>query len=166
MKHSRRLDLFDRIRAKHFEFLMAILWKLTHDRELFKESLQYALTSIWEHVQQLEGRGARAYIFRIALSANGKAWRNRIGKDKELLFPDPENRATPDESSERKEQFCRINEAMAKLPEQQSRALAMRYLEQDDYRTIAREMGCSEASARSHVSKALASLKSRLKTEV
>lgn len=166
MKHSRRLALFDRIKAKHHEFLTTMLWKLTHDREIFKEAMQYALTGMWENVEKLDGDGAKAYIYRIALSANSKAWRNRIGRDKEFLPFDPGTRDTPDDDPERKEQVHRIRRAMAELPEQQSRAIAMRYLEQEDYCTIAEALRCSEASARSHVSKAVAKLKGKLNTEV
>jgi DNA-directed RNA polymerase specialized sigma24 family protein len=38
----------------------------------------------------------------------------------------------------------------------------MRYLEQQGYEDIARNLGCSEAGARSNVSKALAALKDKL----
>ena len=38
----------------------------------------------------------------------------------------------------------------------------MRYFEQRDYSEIAMQLRCSEAGARSHVSKAVAALKSRL----
>jgi RNA polymerase sigma factor (sigma-70 family) len=51
---------------------------------------------------------------------------------------------------------------MAQLPAKQGRAIVMRYLEQQGYEDIARNLGCSEAGARSHVSKALAALKDKL----
>jgi DNA-directed RNA polymerase specialized sigma24 family protein len=38
----------------------------------------------------------------------------------------------------------------------------MRYLEQQDYKDISAKMGCTEAGARSNVSKAVASLKNKL----
>jgi len=38
----------------------------------------------------------------------------------------------------------------------------MRYLEQQDYQTIAGKLSCTEASVRSHVSKAMATLKNKL----
>jgi DNA-directed RNA polymerase specialized sigma24 family protein len=40
----------------------------------------------------------------------------------------------------------------------------MRYFEQKDYPAIAARLGCSEAAARSHVSKAVATLKRKLAT--
>jgi DNA-directed RNA polymerase specialized sigma24 family protein len=38
----------------------------------------------------------------------------------------------------------------------------MRYFEQKDYAAIAAALGCTEAAARSHVSKAIARLRSKL----
>ena len=52
--------------------------------------------------------------------------------------------------------------AIADLPPRQSRAIVMRYFEQQQYCDIANKLGCSEAAARSHVSKALAALKTKL----
>ena len=52
--------------------------------------------------------------------------------------------------------------AISKLPAKQSGAIAMRYLEQEDYQTISDKLGCSKAGARSHVSKALAVLKDKM----
>ncbi len=40
----------------------------------------------------------------------------------------------------------------------------MRYLEQHDYESIAEKLRCTTAGARSHVSKAIAALKSKLAT--
>jgi len=35
MKHSERLEIFEKVRAKYSVFLLSVLWKLTGDRELF-----------------------------------------------------------------------------------------------------------------------------------
>jgi len=65
-------------------FLLSVLWKLTGDKELFTEAMQYALLGMWEHIEKLSGKKAGAYIYRIALTANSRAWRNRIGKDGQI----------------------------------------------------------------------------------
>ena len=58
---------------------------------------------------------------------------------------------------------CRaVRRAIACLPKKQGRAVVMRYLEQKDYETIGVSLGCSEATARSHVSKAIATLKRQM----
>ncbi|MBL7185025.1 MAG: LamG domain-containing protein [Phycisphaerae bacterium] len=43
MKHSERLEIFEKVRAEHSVFLLSVLWKLTGDKELFTEAMQYTL---------------------------------------------------------------------------------------------------------------------------
>ena len=162
MNHSERLALFERVRARYSTFLPTILWKLTGDKELFAEAMQYALLGIWRHVEKLNSSNAGAYIYRIALTANSRAWRNRIGnngqcpQDRIGIEPGPGEKIGRDELTEK------VRKAISRLPDKQGKALVMRYLQQHDYETIADKLHCSQASARSHVSKALATLKDRL----
>ncbi len=79
MNYSKRAELFKQLRTKHAGYLASVLWKLTGDRELFTEAMQYALLGMWQHIEKLKGKKAAAYIYRIVLTANSKAWRNRIG---------------------------------------------------------------------------------------
>ena len=62
----------------------------------------------------------------------------------------------------RAEVVARVRRTIARLPNRQGQAIVMRYFEQKDYATIAAGLGCTEAAARSHVSKALATLRNRL----
>ena len=73
MKYSRRVEIFRRVKADYAGFLTLVLWKLTGDRELFYEALQYAMLGMWKNVEKLNGKKAGAYIYRIALSANSKS---------------------------------------------------------------------------------------------
>ncbi len=164
MRFSKQAEIFERARTRYTAFLASVLWKLTGDRELFTEVMQYALLGMWQHVSKLTGKKAGAYIYKIALSANSKAWRNRIGKNGDL----PPNHASleksPDETLDRDELATIVRREICRLPAKQAKAVVMRYLEQQDYQAIAGKLFCSEAGARSHVSKALATLKSRLAT--
>jgi len=164
MRFSKQAEIFERARTRYTAFLAAVLWKLTGDRELFTEAMQYALLGMWQHVGKLDGKKAGAYIYKIALSANSKAWRNRIGKNGDL----PPNYASleksPDDTLDRDELATIVRREICRLPAKQAKAVVMRYLEQQDYQAIAGKLFCSEAGARSHVSKALATLKSRLAT--
>jgi RNA polymerase sigma-70 factor (ECF subfamily) len=124
--------------------------------------MQYALLGMWENIRKLNTEKAGSYIYRIALSANSKAWRNRIGKDGHInsdliVGPTAEN-CNPADS----ELIESVRKAIARLPRKQAGAIAMRYLEQKSYDMIAKELLCSPAAARSHVSKALAVLKRKL----
>ena len=164
MKHSERLELFEKLKAEYSAFLKSVLWKLTGDRELFVEAMQYSLMGIWEHIEKLDGQKAGAYIYRIALSANSMAWRNRIGKNGQFDKNRIDDETNPDEKLRTEELTAKVRKAISRLPNKQCRAIVMRYLQQDDYETISEKLRCSEASARSHVSKALAALKSKLTT--
>ena len=163
MKYPRRLEIFERIRAEYTGFLTAVLWKLTGDNELFAEAMQYSLLSMWRHIEKLNGKKAAAYIYRIALTANSKAWRNRIGRVGQISQTEPGSAKKPLEAATDSELAQNLRQAIAQLPPRQSKAIVMRYFQQQSYETIARNLLCSQAGARSHVSKALAALKTKLK---
>jgi len=162
MKHSERVELFEKIRARHSVFLVSVLWKLTGDRELFTEAMQYTLLGMWQHVEKLDGRKAGAYIYRIALTGNSHAWRNRIGRNGEFARSQVRIEKDPIEKIGRVELAAEVRKAISRLPDKQGRAIVMRYLEQQDYEAIAGNLRCTQAGARSHVSKAIAALKGKL----
>ena len=162
MNYSKRAELFRQLRTKHAGFLASILWKLTGDRELFTEAMQYALLGMWQHIEKLKGKKAPAYIYRIVLTANSKAWRDRIGRNGHFNKNQLDIQESPDEKLDRSELVTMVRRAISNLPAKQSKAIVMRYLEQQDYGNIAAQLCCTQASARSHVSKAIATLKGKL----
>ena len=164
MKHSKRAELFRQVKADYIDFLASVLWKLTGDRELFTEAMQYALMGMWQHVEKLDGRQAGSYIYRIALTANSRAWRNRIGRNGQISESHLGVTESADEKVSDSELAAKVRLAVAQLPAKQARAIVMRYFEQQRYRDVAEKLKCSEAGARSHVSKAIANLKSKLAT--
>lgn len=166
MRRDDRIEIFDRLRAKHLPLLTAVLWKLSGDRELFAEAMQYALLGMWKHVEKLDGAAAQGYLYRIALSANSRAWRNRVGRDGQALQSPRDLCEESPPGSDLTELRQVVRRAIASLPTKQGRAIVMRYLEQQDYPAIAAVLGCSEATARSHVSKAIATLRSWLTPRV
>lgn len=164
MEDSKRLELFEEVRAKYSRFLAGVLWKLTGNSERFSEAYQYALLRIWQNVEKLGGETAGAYIYRIALSANSLAWRHRVGRDVELEAEWAEGKKAKDDVSE-SEEFDLVRRYVGQLPDKQGRAIVMRYLEQLEYSDIAELLGCSEVSARSHVSKALSKLREKFNSD-
>jgi RNA polymerase sigma factor (sigma-70 family) len=162
MKYSERLEIFEKLRAEYADFLPAILWKLTGDRELFAEAMQNALLLMWKNVEKLKSEKAGGYIYKIALSANSRAWRNRIGKNGQLPKNLISENSVNSEKIDHAEVVVKLRKAISQLPARQSAAIVLRYFEQQDYDVIADKLRCSNAGARSHVSKALATLKNKL----
>jgi RNA polymerase sigma factor (sigma-70 family) len=164
MKHSKRAELFRQVKADYIDFLASVLWKLTGDRELFTEAMQYALLGMWRHVEKLNGRQAGSYIYRIALTANSRAWRNRIGRNGQINESHIGVTESADDKVSNSELAAKVRQAVARLPAKQAKAIVMRYFEQQGYKDVAEKLKCSEAGARSHVSKAIATLKNKLAT--
>jgi len=119
-------------------------------------------TLCWRCGNVLKSSGA--YIYRIVLTANSKAWRNRIGRNGQISNAQVGEAKEPQDRISENELAKIVRQEIAQLPAKQGRAIAMRYLEQKDYSAIAERLNCSEAGARSNVSKALATLKSKLAT--
>jgi RNA polymerase sigma-70 factor (ECF subfamily) len=165
MAHPERVKAFERLRVKYNPLMTALLWKLTGDREIFAEAMQYALLGMWQHLEKLNGKRASGYLYRIVLSANTRAWRNRIGKDGHINSDLVAGQFAEDCNPADSELIEGVRRAIAQLPRKQAGAIAMRYLEQKSYDVIAKELLCSSAAARSHVSKALAVLKRKLDNE-
>jgi RNA polymerase sigma factor (sigma-70 family) len=161
MKHCERIELFDKIRTKYSVLLTSVLWKLTGEKELFAEAMQNALLGMWRNVEKLEGKKAGAYIYRIALTANSKAWRNRIGRDGQITKKSPEQNPTENGSFD-EEILNLVRKEISRLPNKQAQAIVMRYIDQHDYVAIADSLSCTEDTARSHVSKAVASLRDKI----
>ena len=157
MRYSKRLEFFEKLNREYSAFINAVLWKLTADHDLFAEALQYAMLGIWQNLDKLTGPKAGAYIYRIVLSANSKAWRNRAGKNGQVPITKQQTCDAVDE-----ETLNIVRKEIAKLSEKQSQAIVMRYIEQNDYRAIAHKLNCTEDTARSHVSKALSTLRNNL----
>lgn len=162
MNYVKRAELFRELRTKYIGYLASVLWKLTGDRELFTEAMQYALLGMWQHIEKLNGKKAGAYIYRIMLTANSKAWRERIGKNGHFNQSRIDLQESPDKELDKIELVKKVRQVISCLPAKQAKAIVMRYLEQQDYGNIAAQLCCSQAGARSHVSKAVATLKSKL----
>lgn len=165
MKYSSKLELFEQLRIKNKSFLENVLWKLTGNRELFAEAMQNTLLKMWQHIDKLNGPSSNGYIYRIAQSAVSKAWRNRTGGKESIQTDWIEEAGNPSDKAGDDELAQKVRYVIATLPKQQARAVMMRYLEQKEYDFIAAQLNCTEAAARSNVSKAIENLKRKLANE-
>lgn len=162
MFNQSRAQRFREIYSDYGPFLKQVLWKMTGDREVFEEALQESLVRIWKYSAKINEPTAKSYLYRIAQSAVAQAWDNLKPSGAQLM---PEQHAVVNESqsSVPDDRLQSIQRTISKLPYKQSRAISLRYFCQKEYTQIASCLDCSEAAARSHVSKALAKLRTQLK---
>lgn len=121
--------------------------------------VQEALAHVFPRWSSLVARGtAEAYVRRAIVNAAISRWR----KDRRLLTGSTAEPAPVADSSQRQADSDQAWTLCAGLPPQQRAAVVLRFYEDLPFAEIARVLGCPESTARSHVHRALASLRVRL----
>lgn len=143
--------------------MMLAVTRLVRDPDEAADAFQNALAQIWRDLEKIRRHPSpRAYILRVCISAAYDALRQRSRRRRREVplenEPARSGALTPEALSiarliaaERREAALA---AIATLPAKQAQALLLRAIEDQSYATIAEVLGCSEATARSHVSKA------------
>lgn len=145
--------------------LIRATWRMLGNEQEVGDSLQDALTHIWQHRSQLKSHpNPSAWMMRIALNAAYDRMRLRKVSRAELLPAEIESRA-PSASSiaERQEMKTRLLAEIARLSPKQAQALLLRLVEGLPFKDIGEALGCSEATARVHAQRGRELLRDRLK---
>jgi DNA-directed RNA polymerase specialized sigma24 family protein len=159
---TKRMVKFNQAKERHMNFLSSVLWKLTGDQALFKKAMQFALFEIWQNLETIQGKQGKEELYQIVLSANAHAW------DQSPAEADcPETRGEiplPSRLFQRRAQLAqRVRWGISQLHPQETLAIVLRYMERQDYSTIAHRLGCHPLLVHFHLSKALDALKAKLK---
>ena len=143
--------------------LLRFAFLITRNREDANDAVQDALTGLYPRWRQIAARGdVDAYVRRSIVNAHVSAWR-KVRR----LYPteDPSLAAnapvTPDASAAvaDADQALRL---CGELPPMQRAAVVLRFYEDRSFAEIAQILGCPEGTARSHVHRALATLRAKL----
>ena len=146
------LDSFEDYVNGRGRALLRFAYVLSHDADLAQDLVQDALVKTharWDKVDHPD-----AYVRR-AIVNDFCSWKRRRAS-KDVLTSDLPEGLTQDEGPEERDAMWRL---LAELPRQQRAALVLRFYEGLDDPAIGRALGCSEATVRSHASKALATLR-------
>jgi RNA polymerase sigma-70 factor (sigma-E family) len=121
--------------------------------------VQEALAHVFPRWAALAARGtAKVYVRRAIVNTAISRWR----KDRRLLTGGTAEPAPVADSSQRQADSDQAWSLCAGLPPQQRAAVVLRFYEDLPFAEIARVLDCPESTARSHVHRALASLRVRL----
>jgi RNA polymerase sigma factor (sigma-70 family) len=142
--------------------MKALAARLTGSASDAEEVFQEAVLRVWEQLPGVTNVGG--YFVRVVTNLSFAHWRT---KQRERLLPgvSPDDVASSagDQSSDPVEELGpSLRQALAALPPQQREALALKYFEELGYPEIGGLLGCTPATARSHVSKGIATLKTAL----
>ncbi|MCW5952279.1 MAG: SigE family RNA polymerase sigma factor [Propionibacteriaceae bacterium] len=151
----------DYVRARS-DGLLRLAWLITRNWEDARDAVQDALASLyprWDRLPEGDRRGA--YISRTVVNACLVVIRRRRSQP----VPDPSVLAEAPVSADPSTAVAEADAAWrlcAELPPAQRAAVVLRFYNDYSFGQIAEALGCPESTARSHVHRAMATLRSRL----
>lgn len=145
--------------------MMRSIWRIVRSPELAEDTLQEALTTIWKKLPLVRRHpNPQALMLKICLNAACDSLRRRKRSLSHVQIsilgntPAASERVTASALSAR-EMEDEVLRAIGRLPRKQALAVLMRVTQGESFEVIARTLGCSEITARIHVSKGRARLR-------
>jgi RNA polymerase sigma-70 factor (sigma-E family) len=145
--------------------LLRFAYILTGDVTLAEDAVQDALTTAcarWGRVSRADD--PEAYVKRMVVNAHISWWRRFRRREAPAAEPTRTAPASPDGTAARADAEA-VWALCATLPDRQRAAVVLRFYEELSYAEIGVLLHCAEATARSHVHRALGVLKNTLSKE-
>ncbi len=146
--------------------LLKFAFLITRDREDAHDAVQDALTGLYPRWKQVSRTGGvDGYVRRSIINAHVSRWRklHRLVLSEEPdVLPQAPSVADPADRVAAADEALRL---CGELPPLQRAAVVLRFYEDRSFAEIGDILGCPEATARSHVHRALATLRTRLEAK-
>lgn len=160
---ERGKQLYERLIEPVEARMIAIVTRILRDHDDAMDVFQEILAVIWKRLGTIDRHpNPQAYILRICVTRSYDALRKkaRLRRQARLEKDMAEFKRRP--HVEDSATLLSICEAIALLPPKQGKAVLLRLIEGEDFATIGSILGCSSATARSHLSKGRAQLRTFL----
>ncbi|MFH1743968.1 MAG: RNA polymerase sigma factor [bacterium] len=156
------------VEERYYEYLIRPIedqmirsvWRIVQNPEDADDAFQDALATIWKRLAKIRRHpNPRALILKICVNSAYDTLRRKIRR-RSRETPEGIPAGIPDSSPSAwdkllgKEQRAEILCAIGRLSRNQAQAVLMRIVEEQPYSSIAQALGCSEATARTHVTRA------------
>lgn len=160
-------QLYHELIAPIEQQMMRTVAGILRDPEDAADVFQEVLAIVWRKLRRIHRQpNPHRYILRICVNASYDALRKRARTRGREVSLGAEARATlvgtPGGAPEAGEREETVMQAISALPAKQAKAVLLRVVEDLPYAAIGGMLGCSEATARSHVSKGKAHLRTIL----
>lgn len=147
--------------------MIAVVSRIVGNPDDAEDAMQESLERIWKLLSRIHQHpNPQGYILRVCMTAAYDALRRRgrLASHEAALEDGPEPADPPAQrvALAAEETEAAMLEGMRALPDAQRRAVLLRLVQEEPFETIALELGCSPATARSHYSKGRARLRTLL----
>jgi RNA polymerase sigma factor (sigma-70 family) len=146
--------------------MIGSIWRIVRDEHDAQDAMQDALATIWKQWRRVERHVApQALVLKICVQAAYDVARRR-NRQRRKIEPAPAEPidlapSAAEELSQR-ETYAAVIDALARLSSQQAVAFSLRVFDELPYDQVAAALGCAEVTARKHVGRARASLRTAL----
>ena len=160
-------EAFEQLVTPLEQRIWRICWHYTGNREAASDCGQEAMLRIWRGLGKYRGECAfETWVYRIAANCCLDELRKRKRDKSESIEPMREQGFDPadpqpgtEEQAVAADEHRRLREGIGQLPEEQREALVLTQLEGVSYEAAAWQLGVSEGTVKSRVSRAKARLK-------
>ena len=162
-----RPELLEKLLRRHAGPLLTFLQRMVGDHHRGEELFQEVFLTVWVKRRQYRyPLPFKPWLYAIALNKCRAWFRRRVSpalplEDGDALTPASPD-ASPAETAIATETAVLVNRAIQQLPHQQRAVVVLRVWEGLSYSHIAEVIGCTEATARSHMHHGLAALRKHL----
>lgn len=149
----------------HQTLMIRSIWRVVRNQPDAEDALQDALITLWNKRERVKQHpNPKAFILRVCHNSSidilRKQMRN-LKRQGEIETEPSDNQTARDEVMNR-QTVAQIQYAISQLPRHQATAIMMRVMNEEEYRTIADALDCSEATARVHVMRGKTALQNQL----
>jgi RNA polymerase sigma-70 factor (ECF subfamily) len=157
---------FEELVARYSARIFNLAFGLTGDRSVAEEITQDVFFTVWQKARQLRNKEAfRTWIYRITLNLSKEHFRRQYRRkgliDRMKPQMDRQDNTIVEETGVKE----RLNAAIANLSAYQRQAFLLKYQEELKISEIARIMKCREGTVKTHIFRAVHSLRRHLENE-
>lgn len=159
---EREADFTAYVRARE-QSLARLAYLLTGERDTAEDLLQNTLAKVYRHWDRVQAAGlVDAYVRRIMLNENNSRWRRLLRRHESPSSHVLEVIDTPRVTGLDPAEAIDLWRLVQGLPTQQRAAVVLRYYEDLTEAQTAQVLGCSVGTVKSHTSRAIAALRTRM----
>lgn len=150
----------------HYNAVHRFLLKKLGSLEDAEDAAQETFTRMAGHVDTINLKSPKAYLFRIAYNLAGDMLRSRAVRSKYAKYADveaqPSKSQPPDASFEMHQRQQQVEKALAELPPRCREVFMLHRFENLTYRKIAKRLDISPKTVENHIARAILHLRKRL----